>query len=262
MGQVDKKIAFLIKHGQKFFEKNAGAKYGGIYVVARNLYFTLLNNLGYKIVIYSFNFPEITEHKNEFININTLFETYTPTKLLEYLETKDYEKIISIDFDDIFYDINDSQEQFNTHINNIDKKLPLTILVQQHSIGHRIKNTPLLYRFFRYQKDKNRYKKQKNIKNLINENYKFFTVSKILQRDYLYNVGIPKNQIFVAYPGCTLKEITNICIDTTNKITFGIVANSSLNKGGHYFLLACGFAKLLGAKLLLLSITKIFAWNF
>ena len=78
------------------------------------------------------------------------------------------------------------------------------------------------------------------------ENSKFFAMSEIIKEDYVENFNLNSENVHVVYPGC--KQVFENCpeIYKKDKLTFGIIAGSSINKGGHFFMLALGFVKLFG----------------
>ena len=78
------------------------------------------------------------------------------------------------------------------------------------------------------------------------EKSKFFAMSETIKKDYVKNFGLNPENIYVVYPACNQVYEEFPEIRKKDKVTFGIVAGSSVNKGGHLFLLALGFVKLLG----------------
>lgn len=119
--------------------------------------------------------------------------------------------------------------------------------LQCHSYIHRCKNTnPLLFPFkflFSFYKIKFEQKLYKNAK----PECGFFAVSEIIKKDYSENFKIPKEYIKVVYPGSVSTASEFVSHEKKQNPVLGIVANNSINKGGHYFLFAAGIAKLLGA---------------
>ncbi len=92
-------------------------------------------------------------------------------------------------------------------------------------------------------------KKLKNVQKEIQNwqgNTKFMVVSKRMLADYKENYNL--QNIFYNYPGCNqiYETYPNICKKETP--IFGIVANSSLNKGGYFSLIVFTLFKFLGYK--------------
>jgi len=76
----------------------------------------------------------------------------------------------------------------------------------------------------------------------------FIAVSDTVRKDYQKNFNLQPEQIRVVYPAC--KQVYKVLpeLKKNKEITFGVVANSSINKGGHLLLLALGLVKLCGYK--------------
>ena len=223
-----KKIALIINNGNELVIKNPGVTHGGGTVVAQNLYITLIKKFDCKIYIYSFIKPEESAllENTKFIDINELIPDYTCEKLIQYLDKQDYDKIITLNPEEIFRGK----------------------LIQVHSLIHRLKNEHILVELIKCIFLHKKIKKNEAIYNNLNEKDNFIAVSYKIKDDYSNNFGIPLSQIKVAYPGC--EKIYSDLPKITQKAhpVFGIVANSAINKGGHLFLAAAGFAKLLSHK--------------
>lgn len=135
-------------------------------------------------------------------------------------------------------------EKFDVVINHNMSKLYKTTLLQCHSFLHRANNIIPILRPIKRKLSQKKIRWQKNtFKNA--KNYKYIAVSNKVKQDYAENFNIDENNIIVSHPGCIAQNELS-AIEKKDRIVFGIVANSSLNKGGHLFLFACGILKLLG----------------
>ncbi len=223
-----KTIALIINNSNDLIIKNPGATHGGGAVVAQNLYGTLINEFNCNIDIYTFmNSQELAGLKNtKVIDINELIPDYTCDKLTCYLDNRSYDKIITISPGNIFRNR----------------------LIQVHSIGHRLKKEHILIEIIKYVFLCKKIKENEALYNNLTETDNFIAVSYKIKDDYSKNFGIPLSQIKVVYPGC--KQVYTKLPEVIQKDcpTFGIVANSAINKGGHLFLAAAGFAKLISRK--------------
>lgn len=214
-------IAFIIKNSNELFIEHPGATSGGVTVVAQNLYKTLTKELNYDVDIYTFTKPDEKFHATKYIEIDK--QQYEAKKLTEYLDKQNYDYIITINPDDIYRGK----------------------LLQTHSLLYRLENYPfiinMLKSIFLNSKIRSTHRQYENV----TAKDTFIAVSYKIKHDYSYNFGIPLTQIKVAYPGCKQIYDKIPVIEQKGIPTFGIIANSAINKGGHLFLLACGFAKLI-----------------
>lgn len=121
-------------------------------------------------------------------------------------------------------------------------------VLQAHSFMGRCKKTNFIVRHLKMLLGRKKLNFEKNIYSRLNYNNKFIAMSKAVKDDYSANFKINPNNIKVVYPGCMNVFETAPDIEKKDKITFGIVANSSVNKGGYLFMLAAGIAKCLGCK--------------
>ena len=135
----------------------------------------------------------------------------------------------------------DCDKVFCSHFSNIYQG----VLLQSHTAAHRAKNSHPLIKPLKYLLYLNKIKSQQKFYDKVKSFYKIFAVSSILKDDYETNYGIKNIQ--VCYPGC--KQVYDTFPkNNSERLTFGIVANSSMNKGGHYFIIAVGIAKILGLR--------------
>lgn len=213
-----KKIALVTDCADWVLENNS--KNGGVGVVARKIYSNLVQ-LGYSIIVLAHEGEDRVIDGTEIHIIDCSPDSEEYCKQLD-LYTKDCDRIFTFHFDNVYEGV----------------------ILQSHSSVHRV-GANGIYSFFKrilYTKkisgQTKIYTKAQKFKNV-------YAVSKILKNDYEKNFGI-KN-IKVLYPGCD-KIYDEFPNNESEILTFGIVANSSINKGGHYFVLALGIAKLLGLK--------------
>ncbi len=140
-------------------------------------------------------------------------------------------------------------------INNFDLVLTLNIeqiyknnFLQAHSVIYKCNKQNFLMSAIKKQISKKRIEKEKNIFKNTTLDSEFIAMSEAIKEDYSKTYNIQKEKIKVIYPGCNqvFKEFETPLKKT--EPVFGIVANSSINKGGHLFLLSAGILKLLGCK--------------
>ena len=166
----------------------------------------------------------------------------------------DYKDIHFVHFD---YDNFSSEKikQLENFIfdNNFDIVLTLNLyqmyknsFLQSHSMVKRCSRSIFPINIIRKFLLKKRIEQEKKEFLYSDENSKFFAMSEIIKEDYVENFNLNPENVHVVYPGC--KQFFENCpeISKKDKITFGIIAGSSINKGGHFFMLALGFVKLLG----------------
>ena len=136
---------------------------------------------------------------------------------------------------------------------NFDAILSLNIpfikwnfLLQCHSFKHRLEVVPFFVKPFKMFFSRKKINQQKEFFSKAPKSVKFFAVSKIVKNDYEKHFGLPQNNVFTVYPAC--EQIFDNCPEKNKKekITFGVVAGSSLNKGGHLLVFALGLVKLAG----------------
>ena len=163
----------------------------------------------------------ITQPTNvNIIEIHKHITPYDKQKLIDYIDSQNYSNIITIHHADIFRGR----------------------LLQSHSLLHRIKNSQLGIKIFKYIFLQKKIYNTKKIHTNLNPKDTFIAVSNKIKDDYSENFNIPPSQIKVAYPGCKRIYSTPPQIIEKEIPTFGIVANSAFNKGGHLFIAAAGIA--------------------
>ena len=139
------------------------------------------------------------------------------------------------------------KEKFDIVLTANIPQLYRTGLLQCHSPQYKCNNVPFFSRIFR---NIFGHKKLAFSKKCFKcaKDCRFIAVSEIIKKDYQENFGIPSENIRVVYPACTKIFDTLPEIKKNANITFGIVANSSFNKGGHLLLFVLGLVKLCGYK--------------
>lgn len=216
------KIALILKNVNELYEEYPGATRGGGSVVNQNLYKELLLMQNVFVDIYTYTpVKNITQPTNvNIIEIHKLITPYDKQKLIDYIDSQNYSNVITIHPADIFRGR----------------------LLQSHSLLHRIKNSQPGIKIFKYIFLQKKIYNTKKIHTNLNPKDTFIAVSNKIKDDYSENFNIPPSQIKVAYPGCKRIYSTPPQIIEKEIPTFGIVANSAFNKGGHLFIAAAGIA--------------------
>ena len=216
------KIALILKNVNELYEEYPGATRGGGSVVNQNLYKELLLMQNVFVDIYTYTpAKNITQPTNvNIIEIHKLITPYDKQKLIDYIDSQNYSNVITIHPADIFRGR----------------------LLQSHSLLHRIKNSQPGIKIFKYIFLQKKIYNTKKIYTNLNPKDTFIAVSNKIKDDYSENFNIPPSQIKVAYPGCKRIYSTPPQIIEKEIPTFGIVANSAFNKGGHLFIAAAGIA--------------------
>ena len=216
------KVALILKDVNELYEEYPGTTHGGGSVVNQNLYKELFLEQNIFIDIYTFTpAKDIAQPANvNIIEIYKLIKPYDKQKLIDYIDIQNYNKVITIHPADIFRGR----------------------LLQSHSLLHRIRNSQLGIKIFKYIFLQKKIYNTKKIYKKLTSKDTFIAVSNKIKDDFAENFKIQPSQIKVAYPGC--KRIYPICPEVIKNDypTFGIVANSAFNKGGHLFIAAAGIA--------------------
>ena len=217
---MTEKIAIVIRNADFLFADNVGATFGGAAVVAKNVYETLKNDFGLDVHIYTRMItngivPEIvfmiTESTSDFVN---------------KLQAMDYCKIFTFSMDGVYIN------QF------------LQVMSKYHSI----RNSKFFIRPILKILNRKKLEYQSMIYSNRPEYASFIAMSQKVKFDYVKSFGIPEDKIRVVYPCCNVSDQDVDFCKSSEDVRLGIVANSSINKGGHYFLFMAGLAKLFGAK--------------
>lgn len=220
-----KKVAVLTFNIDWVFE--GGAKNGGASVVSKNLILELAKNPDIELSVLCIMEPIMTLENVNIIHIkngDNLFELYK--NIEEAAKNNNYDVIITTNLE---------------HLN-------CNPILQSQTFIHRCNTEAfpvnLVKRFFSKKKIK---KQNSQFKNLPKEN-KYFAVSKSIKDDYVKNYGLNPDNVYVCHLGC--ERIYDEMPEITKKdfITFGCIANNSINKGGHLFLFGLLALKLSGFK--------------
>ena len=219
-----KKIAIITVGLSKVF---AGEKCGGGEILLKNLIFSLLDFSDVSISILSPDNQSVTQNiKQKYPMFNFITYATSPYSL------------------DVIQNLNKiiSKENFDLVI-NYNMYIPFkTTILQCHSYIHKANNVHPLLRPIKKFLSRKKIETQKKLFNATKSNSDFIAVSQKIKDDYSKNFNIPPEKIKVIYPGVTSYPQKEH--EKHKKLTFSIVANSSLNKGGHYLLFALGLLNL------------------
>ena len=124
-------------------------------------------------------------------------------------------------------------------VNNI---FPHCFFLHSHSPFFSVNRSKGIVRFIRNLLYQKKYREIRKEYSNFNQNTKIIAGSNKMKTDYVTNMGFNPENVFVVRPGC--KEIYKEMPEKIKNdvVTFGLVANSSLNKGGEFSLFV--FAKL------------------
>ena len=214
-----KKIALIITNFDRLISKH-GIKGGGSHVL-KNLMLNWAEN------------PDVTLD---------IYCTYTST--YEYQGINKITKIPLSQYENIENFVEALKKQtVNQNYNNIlfgEVIAPYgSVLLQAHSFIYRYDlYGGFLSKFFKKTK-KTKIISQKE--RFSNENNIYIAMSEKIKDDYSTNFDIPKERIFVVYPGTEVPE--KIEKTSGRSIKFGIVGSSNPNKGSYRFLKALSLVK-------------------
>lgn len=202
-----------------------GAKSGGASVVNKNLILELVKNPDVEVTV---------------ICLANRFEQIEGVKIIPVQHTSTYEGFIK-----------NIEKEVETGCFDIVLTVSLEYMnsnpiLQSQSFRHRINNESfpisLIKTFFGRKKIK---KQDKMFENVPFDN-KYIAVSESVKKDYVKNYKLKPENVFVCHLGCEQVYETMPEINKNDFITFGCVANNSINKGGHLFLLGLGVLNLIG----------------
>ncbi len=214
-----KKIAFVITDFDRLISPE-GIKGGGSHVL-KNIMINWIKNPDVMLDVYctytkTFEYEGINKIVkipiNQYANINGFIR-----ELKKYINNENYDNIL---FGEVIAPFG-------------------SVLLQAHSFIHRYN----LYGGFKTKFFKQIKKRKLNTQKqtFSEENNIYIAMSEKVKEDYSENFEIPKEKIFVTYPGTDLPE--NINKQPSEKIRFGIVASSNVNKGIYKFLKALSKVK-------------------
>lgn len=177
-------------------------------------------------------------------------------KCLTDIEGVEFIVLTSKPFDGTFlnaqiFQVEDDQQKIDEKIKEIKPDFVLSrvsrdfshcFCLHSHSPFFSVNRSKGIVRFIRNLLYQKKYKEIKKEYSKFNQNTKIIAGSDKMKADYVTNMGFNPENVFVVRPGC--KEIYKEMPEKIKKdvVTFGLVANSSLNKGGEFSLFA--FAKL------------------
>lgn len=119
-------------------------------------------------------------------------------------------------------------------------------ILQSQSFRHRCEVEPFPINLIKNFSSRKKIKKQdKMFENLRSDN-KYIAVSQSIKKDYVNNYKLNPDNVYVCHLGCNEIYETMPEIKKNEFITFGCVANNSINKGGHLFLLGLFALNLIG----------------
>ncbi len=215
-----KKIAIITNQISWVF--SGGAKGGGASVVAKNFILELMKNNQYEITIFSSPVDFIVD-----ANFNCkIIWIDKPFNTAEYIDEIDkYSQIENFDF--VF--------------NFCGEVAYKNTFLQSHTFQYRCKKLMFPINYVMQVVNRKKIKKQKTF--MTHNHSKYCAVSEIIKNDYVDNIGLNPEDIFVVPLGCN-QFYDNLPSKTKNtKPVFGIVANTSANKGGMLFLVSFALLK-------------------
>ena len=198
---------------------------GGGYVVTKNLANALCDMEDIDLTVMSADRCERSYKNIHFVSFD--YDDFSPQKI------KELEDYISENNFDIVLTLNLYQMYKNSFL-------------QSHSIQKRCSRSIFPINIIRKILSKNKINGQAKLFSYSDEKSKFFAMSETIKRDYVTNLNLNPENVHVVYPGC--KQIFEDCPEPVKRssITFGIIAGSSINKGGHLLLFALGLIRLFG----------------
>ncbi len=237
-----KKIAIITTGLSKVL---GSKKCGGGEVLLKNLILELINMKNISLYVYYPAIDDVTEDiKNNYPTIN--FSSYN--KSPSYYQ---YINELQIEFE---------KEKFDKII-NYNMVVPYeTTMLQSHSYIHKLNKAFILFRPVKKFLLRHKLLMQKRAIKRAEIDSDYIAVSEIIKKDYVRNFNIPSEKIKVIYPGVNIKNLEKT--EKKKVITFGIVANSSINKGGHYLLTVLGILSLSGFNFKLIMIAPKFKKDF
>ena len=198
---------------------------GGGYVVTKNLIETLADSENTDLTVMSADTNSYDYKGIHFVNFD--FGNFSEDKINEleqYIQNGNFDCVLTLNLYQMY-------------------KNPF---LQSHSIAHRCLRSMFPVNIIRKFLSRKKIEEQKFYFSYSDKNSKFFAMSETIKKDYVKNLKLNTDNVYVVYPGC--KQVYENCPKTAknDRITFGIIAGSSLNKGGHLFILVMGIVKLLG----------------
>lgn len=154
------------------------------------------------------------------------------------------------------------QNNYDCVFSFLDNNIFYNSFLQCHSSEYKCQNTPLFVRCFKKLSSVKKIKYQKKAFENFGKNCKLFAVSEKIKKDYVENLKLPAQNIITVYPAAKQPSEDYSFWEKNEKICFGVVANSAMNKGGHIFTFALGVLKMFGYDFKLKIIAPKFEKDF
>ena len=201
-----------------------GAKSGGASVVSKNLILELAQNPNYEVTIFCKGNPQTNIENINIVNF-------------EWKNLKTFAQEVETELEKNHYDI-----ILTTNLEYLNRNP----IIQSQSFIHRCNNEIFPINLIKKYFGRKKIKRQKTQFQNLDKNNKYIAVSKSVKDDYVKNFGLNPENVYVCHLGC--KEIYETMpeVKKNDFITFGCVANNSINKGGHLFLLGLFALNLIG----------------
>ena len=204
-----------------------GAKSGGASVVGKNLILELSKNSDIELTVFCLpnKFKDIENVKIVPIIHRDILENYI----------HDVEEEVKKDEFDIILTL--SLEYMNHNP-----------ILQSQTFRHRCKNEPFPLNIIKRIAGRKKIKKQDKLFEKLNPDNKYIAVSESIKNDYVKNYKLNPNSVYVCHLACNQIYENMPEIQKNEEITFGCVANNSINKGGLLFLFGLFVLNLMGCK--------------
>lgn len=209
-----KKVAILTYDINWIFA--GGAKSGGASVVNKNLILEFAKNPEVDLTVFCLpnDFPPIDGVKIVSVEHPQTLEGYIKN-LENEVRRGDFDVVLTV-----------SLEYMNHNP-----------ILQSQSFRHRLNTEPCLIKFLRKFLSNKKIKKQDKLFENLNPENKYIAVSESIKKDYVKNYKLNPENVYVCHLACEKVYDDMPEIIKNDFITFGCVANNSINKGGVLFLL-------------------------
>ena len=204
-----------------------GAKSGGASVVGKNLILELSKNPDVELTVFCL--------PNDFEGIDNvkIVPVIHPNTLESYIVNIE-EEVKKGDFDIV---LTLSLEYMNHNP-----------ILQSQTFRHRCENEPFPLNIIKKIAGRKKIKKQDKMFENLRADNKYIAVSESIKKDYVKNYKLNPDNVHVCHLACNQIYENMPEIAKNNEITFGCVANNSINKGGLLFLIGLYTLKLIGYK--------------
>lgn len=202
-----------------------GAKSGGASVVGKNLILELSKN------------PDVD------LTVFCLPSDFEPLEGM---------KIVSVEHPNILKGfINNVEEEVKK--GDFDIVLTLSLeymnhnpILQSQTFRHRCEKEPFPLNIIKRITSRKKIKKQDKLFENLSSDNKYIAVSESIKKDYVKNYRLNPDNVYVCHLACNQVYETMPEIIKNDEITFGCVANNSINKGGLLFLFGLFVLNLIG----------------